>query len=88
MTATFDPLTDQSLRGSYRRPRTAEELCREKHYWHMQAVRQEEWLESALARADKRRAEDQAKLEKDLEVWRRTGKMPGTRAPRQQKKSS
>ena len=85
MQQTIDPFTDPSLRASYRQPRSATELCAESHYWHMQLARQDEWRKDLFARVDQMRAEQEAKLAKDLEVWRRTGKMPGTRTVKKRK---
>lgn len=70
MTDTLDALNDPRLRATYRGPRPVTEICGEKHYHHMRSVRQDKWLEETLARADERKAKDDAALEEYLEEYR------------------
>lgn len=60
------PLTDPSLAEPRRQPRSAEELCREAHVRHMAVAGQALWLNNALARADQRRADDEALLRREI----------------------
>jgi hypothetical protein len=85
MTTTFNPLTDPNLRGSYRKGRSANELCMEKHYHHMQAVRQDQWLQNLFARADQMRAEQEAALEQ--EMLRLAAKSPTVQRTGQRRKT-
>jgi hypothetical protein len=84
-TDTFDPFTDPSLRGSYRKGRSARELCLEKHYHHMQAVRQDQWLKDLYARADAMRAEQEAAFQQ--EMLEQAAKSPTVKRTRQRRKT-
>lgn len=72
-------------------PLRVRQICDEKHRLHMKMVGQDEWRADQLARADAALAADTERLEADLEVFRKTGRMPSattkrtrTRAPRKQ----